>query len=339
MPFDTRNNAFEYSSPFTFSNEPNLIITNLGLFEEENHTKNSILLDKIFVESNETAPEKMPYAQSDWNSAQRSDYTSILYDMVYTNSLNTVSSRDIELLRAPGTDHEENIAMVLAEYSQRQYSQISNTVEQYLIDALFGLKVESQYAGQGNIDFLAGNAKTSYVMNVANTANVFEQLDEVNRIINVKLGSGLAKKRKGTVILAAGNAAKALKYHQSIKDYMVYTLSLNDSDNFATKIVSQNPAFSSWKLDSVHVIDVTGYTEITDYIGENGFAVVPMVDGGFKLHTGIGVRHSRLGREPGLVHQYMTDVDRMGWPAIHTESAFLPQVNIPDSIVFGSISS
>ena len=29
MPFDTRNNTFEYSSPFTFSNEPNLIVTNL----------------------------------------------------------------------------------------------------------------------------------------------------------------------------------------------------------------------------------------------------------------------------------------------------------------------
>lgn len=121
MPFDTRNNAFEYASPFTFENELNLIITNLGLFEEENHTKNSILLDKILIESNETAPEKMPFSASDWNSAQRSDYTSILYDMVYTNSLNTVSSRDIELLRAPGSDHEENIAMVLAEYSQRQY--------------------------------------------------------------------------------------------------------------------------------------------------------------------------------------------------------------------------
>lgn len=39
MPFDTRNNAFEYASPFTFENELNLIITNLGLFEEENHTK------------------------------------------------------------------------------------------------------------------------------------------------------------------------------------------------------------------------------------------------------------------------------------------------------------
>lgn len=58
MPFDTRNNAFEYASPFTFENELNLIITNLGLFEEENHTKNSILLDKILIESNETAPEK-----------------------------------------------------------------------------------------------------------------------------------------------------------------------------------------------------------------------------------------------------------------------------------------
>jgi hypothetical protein len=68
MPFDTRNNAFEYASPFEYSNEANLIITNLGLFEEENHTKNSILLDKILIESNETAPEKMPYAQSDWNT-------------------------------------------------------------------------------------------------------------------------------------------------------------------------------------------------------------------------------------------------------------------------------
>ena len=29
MPFDTRNNAFEYASPFEYSNEPNLIITNL----------------------------------------------------------------------------------------------------------------------------------------------------------------------------------------------------------------------------------------------------------------------------------------------------------------------
>lgn len=49
MPFDTRNNAFEYASPFEYSNEPNLIVTNLGLFEEENHTKNSILLDKIWL--------------------------------------------------------------------------------------------------------------------------------------------------------------------------------------------------------------------------------------------------------------------------------------------------
>ncbi len=39
MPFDTRNNAFEYASPFEYSNEPNLIISNLGLFEEENHNK------------------------------------------------------------------------------------------------------------------------------------------------------------------------------------------------------------------------------------------------------------------------------------------------------------
>ncbi len=53
--------------------------------------------------------------------------------------------------------------------------------------------------------------KTSYVMNVANTANVFEQLDEVNRIINVKLGSGLAKKSaKGLLFLLLAMLLKLL---------------------------------------------------------------------------------------------------------------------------------
>jgi hypothetical protein len=41
---------------------------------------------------NLVAPEKMPYAQSDWNSAERPEFTNALYQLKYTNSLNSVSA-------------------------------------------------------------------------------------------------------------------------------------------------------------------------------------------------------------------------------------------------------
>jgi hypothetical protein len=54
--------------------------------------RNSIALEKITDVKNLVAPEKMPYAQSDWNSAERPEFTNVLYQLKYTNSLNSVSA-------------------------------------------------------------------------------------------------------------------------------------------------------------------------------------------------------------------------------------------------------
>jgi hypothetical protein len=58
-----------------FSTQLNQIVTNLGLFRVEHHDVNSIALEKITDVKNLVAPEKMPYAQSDWNSAERPEFT------------------------------------------------------------------------------------------------------------------------------------------------------------------------------------------------------------------------------------------------------------------------
>ncbi len=77
---------------------------------------------------------------------------------------------------------------------------MSNTVEVDLVEALLGLRVNSQFAGQGDLDFLAGGSKTTYTMDISAGANVFQQLSEIGRIQNVKLGSGLAQAKQGAVI-------------------------------------------------------------------------------------------------------------------------------------------
>ncbi|HID4129764.1 TPA: major capsid protein [Pluralibacter gergoviae] len=333
---------YDFASPFTFSTQLNQIVTNLGIFRQENHTVNSIALEKITDVKNLVAPEKMPYAQSDWNSAERPEYSNANYQLKYTNSLNSVSNRDLEQYKARGAaDVADQITLAINDFSDAQYAQVSNTVEADLVEALLGLRVQSQYAGQGDLDFLAGGAKTTYTMDTSAGANIFQQLSEMSRIQNVKLGSGLAQAKQGTVILASGKAAVALRYHPSVKDFMVYTLPLEQGDNFYTRTKGANPAFETWTLNGTTVIDVTGYSLITDKIGVDGFVSIPVMSeqsNAYVLHSGVGVRHATQGKDANLFHQYVVVDQRWGYPEVATECSYLPIVNIPQAIIFGSVS-
>lgn len=333
---------YDFSSPFSFSAQLNAIVSNLGLFRIENHDVNSIALEKITDIKNLVAPEKMPYAQSDWNSADRPEYSNALYQLKYTNSLNSVTSRDLEKYKARGTaDVADQITLAINDFSDAQYSQVSNTVETDLVEALLGLRVQSEYAGQGDLDFLAGGSKTTYTMDISSSANVFQQLSEIGRIQNVKLGSGLAQAKQGVVILASGKAAVALRYHPSVKDFMVYTLPLESGDNFYTRTKGANPAFETWTLNGVTVIDVTGYSLITDKIGVDGFVSIPVMSeksNAYVLHSGIGVRHATQGKGADLYHQYVVVDQRWGYPEVATEVSYLPIVSIPEAIIFGTVS-
>ncbi|MDA8480487.1 major capsid protein [Citrobacter sp. Awk 4] len=331
-----------FSSPFTFSTQLNTIITNLGLFREEHHAVNTIALEKITDVKNLVAKENSPYAQSDWSSAQRPEFTNALYQMKFFGILNSVTSLDLQQYASRGiSDIADQVSIALSDFSDSQYSMANNAVEVDLVNALLGLRVDSEFAGQGDLDFLAGGSRTEYTLDVSDTANIFEQLSEITRIQNVALGEGLAQQKQGVVILAAGAAAKALRYHPSIKDFMVYTLNVNASDNFYTRVVDENPAYEVWTLNGVTVCDISGYSLITDKIGVDGFAVIPRMSdsaNALVLHTGIGVRHLTLGKEAALHHQYVIADAKWQFPSIATESSFLPINNIPTAIVFGSLS-
>ncbi|AWZ99122.1 TPA: major capsid protein [Enterobacter hormaechei subsp. xiangfangensis] len=331
-----------FTSPFVFSTQLNTIITNLGLFREEHHAVNTIALEKITDVKNLVAKENSPYSQSDWSSAKRPDFSNSLYQMKFFGILNSITSLDLQQYASRGvSDTADQVSIALSDFSDAQYSMANNAVEVDLVNALLGLRVDSEFAGQGDLDFLAGGSRTEYTLDVSDTANIFEQLSEITRIQNVALGDGLAQQKQGTVILAAGKAAKALRYHPSVKDFMVYTLPLQSGENFATRTASANPAYEVWTLNGVTVIDVTGYSLITDKIGVDGFAVTPrMADSAnaLVLHTGIGVRHLTLGKEAALHHQYVIADAKWQFPTIATESSFLAINNIPTAIVFGSLS-
>ncbi|WP_182058017.1 major capsid protein [Pantoea sp. ME81] len=335
---------YQFASPFEFDNSTNKIITGLNIFKQENHTANKIALDRILDVKQLIALERAPHVHSDWGSAERPEFSSFLYELKYANSINGVSDRELEEYRRRGSlDVAETIASVVGDFAEAQYDQLANTVELDLIAAILDLKSESTYAGQGSIDYLTlagATARTEYVLDNANAANIFQQLSEIQRIQNVKLG-GLNTKRTGTLILAAGEAADALHYHQSIKDFTQYSTQFASGDNLFTQIQGNNPAYESWQLKGCTVIDVTGYPQFTDRIGENGFVVIPLMSqdsNAYVLHTGTGRRHATLGKAAQLYNQYIVTDPKWGYPEVATESSWLPIVNIPQAIVFGSLS-
>ncbi|MXD96309.1 hypothetical protein FQ032_26975, partial [Escherichia coli] len=76
---------------------------------------------------------------------------------------------------------------------------------------------------------------------------------------------------------------------------------------------------------------VSMFPEIVAHIGENGFAIVPVMDKSaqcYQLHTGVGVRHAELGQDAVLHHQYLIK-DEFHFPSVVTETSYLPVNNIP----------
>ena len=89
------------------------------------------------------------------------------------------------------------------------------------------------------------------------------------------------------------------------------------------------------------MIDVTGYSLITDKIGVDGFVSIPVMtpeSNAYVLHSGVGVRHATQGKGADLYHQYVIVDQRWGFPEVATECSYLPIVNVPQAIIFGTVS-
>ncbi|WP_315739003.1 hypothetical protein [Escherichia coli] len=85
-----------------------------------------------------------------------------------------------------------------------------------------------------------------------------------------------------------------------------------------TRMVDSNPAYDSFQIGGITVIDVSMFPEIVAHIGENGFAIVPVMDKAaqcYQLHSGVGVRHAELGQDAVLHHQYLIK-DEFQFPSV-----------------------
>ncbi|RKT80276.1 hypothetical protein BJ925_0515 [Rahnella aquatilis] len=340
--FTNPNTGYVYdlpSSVFETQIQDNLVISSLNLFTPEYHGANRIALDKLLRRGDQSFNENPMYTASEFNTTKRSELGSYLYQLKYTSALDSVTSRDIEQYRSKrGYDIPQSIQEVVSDFFLAQNLAYQNYKEQVLTEAVLGQKVTSEYAEQGDLDYLTeyNLTKTNMSINISDDANIPQQLDEIWRKIRV-MSIGFNNELRGAVILASGDVAQALKYHKSITDAMLYVLSPDANTNFYTQYTELLSAYSSWKFKNFTIVDITGNTLLENYIGANGAVVIPRFterSGINKCHFGVGTKHATLGKALEEVHSYVTYDDKWNMPTIVTESSLLPIMQLPQTTVF-----
>ncbi|EIQ8627177.1 hypothetical protein ACHLED_002664 [Escherichia coli] len=326
-------------SPFEYEQGLNLLFSSLGIFDKQSHSTNSILLTTAIESFMQIAQEKAPYAQSEWDSSKRGTFSNVMFEMKHLATINSVTSRDLEQYSRKNLSTADSMLLAINDFANQHYRSHENAVERDLLRAILTLKVESQFAGQGDIDLLEGDAKTvaPAIDFTSTTVNPYRALAKIVRQQSNILGESLAAKRSGVLVLAAGGAADGLRYNDMLKDQVVYSSNAQASAA-VTKIVADNPAYDAFQLAQVTVIDVSDFPSIVAEIGENGLVVIPLFPadvGAYVLHTGVAVRHAEHGKDAETHHQYLTQ-DQFMFPSVCTETAYLPFIQkvVAKAIIF-----
>ncbi len=140
-----------------------------------------------------------------------------------------------------------------------------------------GPEVESEYAGQGDLDFLDGQAKTRYPLSTLHRLLLTRSLLFVSGALTEwKAGVWSCCKANWCIIFAAGTAADGLSSNPLISEWW---------NMQAMRVL--RPCLPVWLIQPSlwlfpdwwdHCYWCVNVPEIVAHIGENGFAIVPVMD-------------------------------------------------------------
>lgn len=333
--------VIDFGDSFSDVKQPNNVITSLNLFGDENLSINKVLNDRLVEDADRVNSENSPYVNSDFNTTELPTFDSHFVELRTFKRVDKISSRSFEQARGFGKTVAETMDDQIAKYLIEHDIAYQNTLETILAESVLAGKQSGVYTAQGDLNYFSefNQTKSTATFDFSTTANVLAQLDAVQRQIRQAARSKL-KSMQGIVCLCAGDMAQNLAYHKSILDAVIYATPVNDPANFVGTLQFYLQAYPVWSLKGITFVDVTGDSYLESLIGENNAVFVPRFaqdSGVFKLFNGIGTMHATLGKTPAKFHQYAI-VDEMQFPTLISESAHLAINNLPQAVVYASIS-
>ncbi|ELI8168647.1 TPA: major capsid protein [Yersinia enterocolitica] len=321
---------------------PNRLFNALNLFSVETHETLNVSLDRLLDRAEQVFNENVPYGP-DFNTIQRPQFSNYLYQLPYFSSVDELTSRDLERFRRAGGDNDQSLQQAKLELVEKQVIEFYNTKDRILADSVLRGVSKSKYAGQGDLNYFSefeGGSQTNVEFDFSSTASVPMQLDSLiqKNQVDCQGKNGDVEQR---FIICAGELATQLRYHDSVKETMIYNLSSLSADNFLSQYKELLPGYQMWVFKGLVFIDVTGQN--AQYgVPDNGGYMITKFNKNSRVyvhHAGPAVKSAFMAGEQGEFLQYMLPVNEWGFPTVVSEFSMLAVNNLPQSTFSLSIKA
>ncbi|MFJ1231084.1 major capsid protein [Yersinia proxima] len=321
---------------------PNRLFNALDLFSVETHDTLNVSLDRLLDRAEQVFNENVPFS-SDFNTILRPQFSNYLYQLPYFSSVDELTSRDLERFRRAGTDSDQSLQQAKQELVEKQVIQFYNTKDKILADSVLRGVSKSQYAGQGDLNYFTefeGGSQTNVEFNFAAAVSVPRQLDSL-----IQASQIACQGKNGDVeqrfIICAGELANQMRYHPTIMETMVYSLSSLSPDNFLSQYTELLPAYQMWVYKNIVFIDVSGQNAQYGVPDDGGYMITKFNKNSrvHVHHAGPAVKSAFMAGEQGEFLQYMLPVNEWGFPTVVSEFSMLAVNNLPQSTFSLSIKA
>ncbi|MDA5534287.1 hypothetical protein HB976_04450 [Yersinia mollaretii] len=321
---------------------PNRLFNALDLFSVETHDTLNVSLDRLLDRAEQVFNENVPYS-SDFNTILRPQFSNYLYQLPYFSSVDELTSRDLERFRRAGTDSDQSLQQAKLELVEKQVIEYFNTKDKILADSVLRGVSKSKYAGQGDLNYFtefAGTTQTNVEFNFAAIASVPQQLDSLIQKSQLEC-QGKNGDVEQRFIICSGEMANQLRYHPTIMETMVYSLSSLSPDNFLSQYTELLPAYQMWVYKGIVFIDVTGQN--AQYgVPDNGGYMITKFNRNSKVHVhhaGPAIKSAFMAGQQGDFLQYMLPNNEWGFPTVVSEFSMLAVNNLPQATFSLSIKA
>lgn len=321
---------------------PNRLFNALDLFSVKTHDTLNVSLDRLLDRAEQVFNENVPYGP-DFNTILRPTFSNYLYALPYYSSVDELTSRDLERFRRAGTDSDQSLQQAKLELVEKQVIQYFNTKDKILADSVLRGVSKSQYAGQGDLNYFtefAGTTQTNIEFDFAASASVPMQLDSLIQKSQLECAgkNGDVEQR---FIICSGELAQQLRYHPTIMETMVYSLSSLSPDNFLSQYKELLPAYQMWVFKNIVFIDITGQNAQYGVPNNGGYMITKFTKSS-RVHThhaGPAIKSAFMAGVEGEFLQYMLPVNEWGFPTVVSEFSMLAVNNLPQSTFSLSIKA
>ncbi len=240
----------------TFTNLPakNTLLTTLNVFADRQTSMSPKVSLDVLDEVAQKVSKSVNRYGSEWTATAKRQSSNHLIESPLHAYSDRITAADVQPYRRLNSDLQMSIVDAVTASSLAMYDKYMRTREKMFADALFRNTVEAEFTQQPLIDWAEefGYEQATGMIETGVALDPLRSIDDAVSATKLRMG-GLAGQLDGFILFAGSAVARGIKYHPDIRQSIQYGV-LDREVLFNKEVL---PAFSTFLLDNVRVVEVT----------------------------------------------------------------------------------